>query len=735
MPKKHSEITSSDEIHVPKGFTEADNSTALVKNDSGILEYRDLSTLGATGPAGDPGTTLVSTPVVDIMDPSVELSVLGGNAGDTMQVRQEIAAAEDCVSTYIFDTSGIAAENIPFSVDGSGGQWILLAGTPFNRITEGAASTGIVDGGVLSINGDNTKFDVAAGEGWVIDNYTDPTNPFAKYVKWDALTAQAVTYMAVADFTFISVDSSGTLIQRFTPFTQSNKRQEIYLGVLVHSNNITITSTSYNPVPAYGVSLVSNDLANAIGPSINITGNIISAGGANLRISKSAGTSFGVGTNYNNDRTAPNTTTDAVQTLATFNQLYRDGVGGYTVVPFTTDIDPNFYDNGSGTLVAMPAGKFQAMRIYFSGSETSINVNQGQVVYDTLVDALAAVYAEDPDINPIMENILLRSILIVKEGTTNLQIEEDAKFIEIGALGDLTFDTVSKSTTTVQAAYDNSSDPEIIVADETVGAFTIKDSATNSNRDNILEVKDTSDVEVVGITRNGIKVSKDLIVGTDSFMVDPATDRSSFNGPVGSAVLTIHDNGTADNPILNINADDASPWALVINNETYSGSDTQGFKFQVTDTGDSYLYAADDTVTPGDFKFATDNTVRLTIDGTDGEVSVVNNIRVEGQAYSETNNLTDAATIATDCDLGNVHEVILTDNRTLGAPTNLKDGATYIWIIKQDVGGTNTLAYNAVFKFPGGTAPTLTTTGGAVDILTGVSDGTNIYCSLSADFK
>ncbi len=109
--------------------------------------------------------------------------------------------------------------------------------------------------------------------------------------------------------------------------------------------------------------------------------------------------------------------------------------------------------------------------------------------------------------------------------------------------------------------------------------------------------------------------------------------------------------------------------------------------------------------------------------------------QVKGQAFSATNTLTDAATIATDCNLGNVHEVTLTANRTLGAPTNLKDGATYIWVITQDGGGTNTLAYNAVFKFPGGTAPTLSTGGGDVDILSGWSDGTNIYASLQEDFS
>lgn len=97
--------------------------------------------------------------------------------------------------------------------------------------------------------------------------------------------------------------------------------------------------------------------------------------------------------------------------------------------------------------------------------------------------------------------------------------------------------------------------------------------------------------------------------------------------------------------------------------------------------------------------------------------------------------LTDAATIATDCSLGNVFKVTLGDNRTLGAPTNLVDGATYLWRIIQDGTGGRTLAFNSVFKFPGGTDPTISTGIGDVDVIAGVSDGTNIYCVASQDFS
>lgn len=100
--------------------------------------------------------------------------------------------------------------------------------------------------------------------------------------------------------------------------------------------------------------------------------------------------------------------------------------------------------------------------------------------------------------------------------------------------------------------------------------------------------------------------------------------------------------------------------------------------------------------------------------------------------------LTDAATIATDAEASNVFTVTLGGNRTLGAPTNLGygwSGGTYLWIITQDGTGSRTLAYNSVFKFPGGTAPTLTTAANAVDVLTCVNHGSILLCNLTKDFK
>jgi hypothetical protein len=89
--------------------------------------------------------------------------------------------------------------------------------------------------------------------------------------------------------------------------------------------------------------------------------------------------------------------------------------------------------------------------------------------------------------------------------------------------------------------------------------------------------------------------------------------------------------------------------------------------------------------------------------------------------------LTDGATINWDLDANQVTKVTLGGNRTMAAPTNMKDGGTYILRIIQDGTGTRTVTWNAVFKWSGGTAPTLSTSAGAIDIITFISDGTNMY--------
>lgn len=96
--------------------------------------------------------------------------------------------------------------------------------------------------------------------------------------------------------------------------------------------------------------------------------------------------------------------------------------------------------------------------------------------------------------------------------------------------------------------------------------------------------------------------------------------------------------------------------------------------------------------------------------------------------------LTDGATINWNTDSGSFATVTLAGNRTVAAPTNLKVG-TYVLVVKQDATGSRTLTWNSVFKWSGGTAPTLSTSANAVDIITFVCDGTNLYGVSVEDFS
>ena len=98
--------------------------------------------------------------------------------------------------------------------------------------------------------------------------------------------------------------------------------------------------------------------------------------------------------------------------------------------------------------------------------------------------------------------------------------------------------------------------------------------------------------------------------------------------------------------------------------------------------------------------------------------------------------LTDGATITPDFAVANNFSVTLGGNRTLANPTNITAGQSGVIVITQDGTGSRTLAYGSYFKFSNGTAPTLTTTASAVDVLAYyVESSTRITARMISDVK
>ena len=95
-----------------------------------------------------------------------------------------------------------------------------------------------------------------------------------------------------------------------------------------------------------------------------------------------------------------------------------------------------------------------------------------------------------------------------------------------------------------------------------------------------------------------------------------------------------------------------------------------------------------------------------------------------------------AGATAIDLDTGNNFTMTMTENSTLSAPSNPVQGQSGCIVITQHASAAKTLAYNAFWKFPGGTVPALTTAVGAVDVFTYyVESATRATCALLKDIK
>ena len=98
--------------------------------------------------------------------------------------------------------------------------------------------------------------------------------------------------------------------------------------------------------------------------------------------------------------------------------------------------------------------------------------------------------------------------------------------------------------------------------------------------------------------------------------------------------------------------------------------------------------------------------------------------------------LSDGTTITPDANAGLNFHVTLSANRTLANMTNHKAGQSGRIRIVQDGTGGRTLSYGSNYKFPGGSAPALSTAAGAVDLLFYYVHSTSAYeCSILRDVR
>ncbi len=331
-----------------------------------------------------------------------------------------------------------------------------------------ARNTGLAEPNGLSINGgDNTKYDIASSSGQIVDfdlgTYT--VINYAGSTLNAPATANGVTY--------VYINSAGAIVTETTAPTGEDRREKIYLGRVITVGGV-IVQVLDEPVVTENTANGLYDLAKAI-RIFNENGNLFTANGANLSLNKSAGSIFSVGANYTTNRNRPHTVTSTSCTVCTFAYITR--LAGSTGANVTV-LDPTQYDNaGTITAVGGPPASSTIQRIYLFPSG-AIRIQYGQTVYPKLADALqglsSASFVENPS---IAGNGILMGFIVAQRNATDLTDTTKARILYASRFGEGTVGAAGQAVSSLQNAYDNSAEGNIVL-DAVRFGFTVLDNST-----------------------------------------------------------------------------------------------------------------------------------------------------------------------------------------------------------------------------------------------------------------
>jgi len=442
-------------------------------------------------------------------------------------------------------------------------------------------SSGLHTGAQLSVGGVLGTFDITGGEGTYIDSATDFSDIQAALVTITPRTDIPVINIATQPVTYILIDKDDNIIQNTNYPTPAERRDNIFIGVVVHSDNVNVSVVNNVPTVAIDALAQLQDLYTSLG-FFNESGNLISPNGANLSFNKSSGTAIKAGANFSNNKKDPHTLSLASAVGATFRYRNQDGSEDSDVAV----LDPTTYDVG-GTTTAIGGSDNQAtlQRVYIFPSN-AIRVQRGQEIFSSLADAINAVGREVfvTEQNIAENGLLLATIAITKgceelNNSSEAQIFTASKFGELGSVG-------SSSTGTLQQTYDNSTaNPEILTTDVN-GALTIRRGTSGDDSDIVVEVQNNAGTITFSIDGNGNITTNGTVDGrdisADGVLLDGKLDKDLIleAPPVGSYTLVNADAGK----LKRINGPLVIPTGLTVNKQ-FSVYQINASKQTITSTG------------------------------------------------------------------------------------------------------------------------------------------------------
>lgn len=317
--------------------------------------------------------------------------------------------------------------------DGTGLKYTTVDAVKLGLRDKQNLPTGVIIGLTMSINVDNTKFNISPGA-YVITDFTDIINIKVNIIEVTASIVGSPSYLTSSNSSYIALDVNKNIVQSVSPFTYEQRRTLCLVGNAVHSNRTNINIV--NDIKAQIVAPTNqlHDMIKAVG-FLNLSGNVITPNGANLSLNKSAGDIWGLGINGTNYLDPHKLTLPA---LTAFTFRYRLGVG--TESSDRTTLDPTLYNPGGGaTLTALSNNNrwsIQHFNIFQSGA---IRAQYGQNEYGSFAEARNAVFTEPFVVETnIADNAIFRAYIVLKKTTTDLAADiasGDAEIISVDKFG------------------------------------------------------------------------------------------------------------------------------------------------------------------------------------------------------------------------------------------------------------------------------------------------------------
>ena len=393
----------------------------------------------------------------------------------------------------------------------------------------------------------STTINVPQLKGWIVNNtYGNATEPEIINVNYSGQTGVTITNIANSDITYLLINSGVTLVQQVTFPTPQERRENIYLGKVIHNNRTSIATI--NQTVDFTLSPVSQlrDLWTPI-KLIN-TGILVTSNGANLNFNTSAGELWGNGINWTDNQLNPDNVAISANTAATFQ--YRVQTGG--TFSNTTNIIPGSYDlNGVVTAIGGGANSSTNQRIYLFPNG-NICVQFGQQVYSTLALALAGQQSEIFVTAPLnSDNGILIGLLAVNKNATDLSNSSQAVFVPASKFGENIGGVNGNSTTSLQQAYNNSTSPEIII-NSTLDGLTIQNGTGNAdNITDLIQGNNTAGNTTSYIKADGTSLFNSIIFSGGSTNPTILSGQTSIRGITDNGFTRIEvNNEGAQNLVL-----------------------------------------------------------------------------------------------------------------------------------------------------------------------------------------